>query len=83
VLDVAEFFVLRRYRRAGVGRRAALLLWNRLPGKWTVRVVDENASGRAFWRAVVAEAASNTMVETTRQDPTRTWRVYSFEVRRA
>ena len=25
VLDVAEFFVLRRYRRSGVGRRAAFL----------------------------------------------------------
>jgi predicted acetyltransferase len=29
VFDVAEFFVLRRYRHSGVGRRAAILLWNR------------------------------------------------------
>ena len=29
-LDIAEFFVLRRYRRAGVGRRAAFLLWDRI-----------------------------------------------------
>ena len=37
-LDVAEFFVLRGWRRSGVGRRAAPLLWDRLPGPWTVRV---------------------------------------------
>ena len=28
VFDVAEFFVLRQYRRSGVGREAAFLLWN-------------------------------------------------------
>src|SRR5471030_1864321 len=28
VLDVAEFFVIRRYRRAGVGRQAAFLIWD-------------------------------------------------------
>jgi predicted acetyltransferase len=79
VLDVAEFFVLRRYRRAGVGRRAALLLWDRLPGKWTVRVAERNPGGRAFWRAIVAEAAGATMMETTRPGPAQTWHVYSFE----
>src|SRR5215213_5011236 len=42
VLDVAEFFAARRYRRAGVGRRAALLLWQRLPGAWIVRVSEGN-----------------------------------------
>jgi predicted acetyltransferase len=40
VLDVAEFFVLRRYRRAAVGRQAACLLWDRMPGgsphRWRV-----------------------------------------------
>jgi len=28
-LDVAEFFVLRRYRRSGIGRQAAMALWDR------------------------------------------------------
>jgi predicted acetyltransferase len=79
VLDVAEFFVLRRYRRAGVGRRAALLLWDRLPGKWTVRVVERNPAGLAFWRATIAEAADATVTETTRPALAQTWRVFSFE----
>ena len=30
-LDMAEFFVLRRHRRSGVGRHAARLIWDRIP----------------------------------------------------
>src|SRR3954451_14348288 len=37
VFDVAEFFVIRSHRRSGVGRRAAILLLDRLPGRWIVR----------------------------------------------
>src|SRR6266550_3926708 len=32
VFDIAEFFVIRGHRRYGVGRRAALLIWQHLPG---------------------------------------------------
>jgi predicted acetyltransferase len=48
VLDVAEFFVLRRHRRSGIGRLAAFLLWHALPGKWTVRVSEGNPAALAF-----------------------------------
>ena len=48
VLDVAEFFVLRQYRRSGVGREAAFLLWNRFPGMWTVRVSEGNSGAVSF-----------------------------------
>ena len=79
VFDVAEFFVLRRYRRHGVGRCAAMQLWNRFPGKWTVRVAEGNHDGLAFWCKAIAEAAGDTMTESTRTGPQRTWRVYHFE----
>jgi predicted acetyltransferase len=79
VLDVAEFFVLRRYRRRGVGRRAARLLWDRLPGKWTVRVAEGNSDGLAFWRDTIAEATGDRMTESTRSVPPTTWRVYHFD----
>ena len=32
--SVAEFFVMRKYRRARVGTRAALLIFRRYPGRW-------------------------------------------------
>ena len=81
VLDVAEFFVLRRYRRAGVGRRAACLLWNRLAGRWTVRVSEGNARGLAFWKSVVGEYTNGVVSESTRAGSPHGWRVFAFETR--
>jgi predicted acetyltransferase len=83
VFDVAEFFVLRRYRRAGVGRRAALLLWDRLPGRWTVRVAEQNRSGLAFWRAVIAEAAGAPVTASTHASGPIVWHVFAFAPRPA
>jgi len=55
VFDVAEFFVLRGFRRAGVGLAAAHLLFHAFEGRWEVRVLESNAIGLRFWpRAVGA-----------------------------
>src|SRR5437763_1987815 len=40
--DVAEFFIVRRHRSSGLGRRAAILLWNHFPGRWIVRASEGN-----------------------------------------
>jgi predicted acetyltransferase len=76
--DIAEFFVLRRYRRSGVGRRAAFLLWNRFAARWIVRVSEGNQKGLRFWANVIAEYTSDTAVETTRSGDPHAWRVFSF-----
>jgi predicted acetyltransferase len=54
-LDVAEFFILRLYRRARVGRRAAFLLWDSLPGHWVVRVSEANHAGLGFWEPTIRD----------------------------
>jgi predicted acetyltransferase len=59
---VAEFFVLRKYRRARVGTRAALFIFRRYPGRWEVPVAWYNPPALAFWRGV-AEAAAPGKVE--------------------
>lgn len=74
VLDIAEFFVLRRHRRSGIGRRAAFLLWDRLPGRWTVRVSEENRAALPFWSKVIAEYSGGTAVEARPPG----WRVFCF-----
>jgi predicted acetyltransferase len=78
VFDVAEFFVMRRYRRASVGRRAATLLWERFPGKWTVRVSEGNRGALPFWSGVVAELAPGATVF-ERPGAPHPWRVFAFE----
>jgi predicted acetyltransferase len=79
VFDVAEFFVIRRYRRSGVGQRAAVLLWNRLPGKWIVRVSEGNSGALPFWTRVIAEFTGGAATEFTRPGHPHAWRVFSFE----
>lgn len=76
--DIAEFFVLRRHRHSGVGRRAAFLLWNRFVTRWIVRVSEGNPVGLRFWASVVDEYTSGTAVQTTRTGAPHAWRVFSF-----
>ena len=80
-LDVAEFFVRREYRRSGVGRQAAIALWNQLPGQWVVRVLEANTAALRFWRAVIDEYSSRRFVEIEWPDHPPGWRVFTFASR--
>ena len=79
VFDIAEFFVLRRYRRSGVGRRAAMLTWDRFPGRWIVRVSEGNAGAVSFWRSVIAEYTAGEATESTRPGSPNDWLVFTFD----
>jgi predicted acetyltransferase len=79
VLDVAEFFVLRQYRRAGTGRQAAILLWNRLRGTWIVRVLEKNRGALVFWRDTVAGFTNGRYTESSSSNQPEDWRVFSFD----
>ena len=50
---VAKFFVLRKYRQARVGTRAAHLVFRRYPGRWEIAVADYNPEALMFWRSAV------------------------------
>jgi len=50
---VSDFFVLQRFRRQGIGRAAAITLFERLPGRWEVASCARNVPGHVFWRGVV------------------------------
>jgi predicted acetyltransferase len=51
--DMAEFFVMRKYRRSGLGREVALEIFRRFPGRWQVRELRSNPGAIAFWRTVI------------------------------
>jgi predicted acetyltransferase len=80
-LDVAEFFVLRRFRRSRVGSTAIKMLWDQRPGHWVVRVSEGNAGGGGFWPMVVREYTDGDFIE--RQVPGRhyPWRIYELHSR--
>jgi predicted acetyltransferase len=51
--DMAEFFVMKKDRRHGIGRQAATELFARFPGRWALRQQSFNPDATAFWRAVI------------------------------
>jgi len=77
-LDVAEFFVLPAYRRSGVGRRAAIALWDQLPGRWVVRVSEANGAGLHFWADVIASYTSGAYVARHQPGEPGDWRIFTF-----
>lgn len=50
---LSEFFILRRYRRIGVGQAAAFAAFDRFPGKWELSIIQKNVPAAHFWRAVI------------------------------
>jgi predicted acetyltransferase len=51
--SVAEFFIMRKFRRAGAGGKAARLLFDSFPGRWRVCQVPDNAPAHSFWGKVI------------------------------
>lgn len=51
--SIAEFFVMKKYRRRGVGRTAAEMVFDRFPGCWEVSQWGNNLPARRFWKQVI------------------------------
>jgi predicted acetyltransferase len=65
--DMGEFFVLRRFRRSGVGQFVAHALFDRHPGRWEVREMPLNLPAQGFWRRIIGAYTNNDFVERREQ----------------
>ncbi|HEY0320807.1 MAG TPA: GNAT family N-acetyltransferase [Pyrinomonadaceae bacterium] len=79
IWDVAEFFILRSYRRRGIGAKAAHAVWSMFPGKWEVRVMEQNHQAKEFWRRAVNEFTGETIPPATLEKSGKLWHVFSFQ----
>ena len=77
--ELAEFFVLRTYRRRGVGTRVARALFARFPGRWELSVLTWNVIARPFWRGVIRRLAVGRAVARSRRQGELTSVVWHFE----
>ena len=68
--DMAEFFVLRSYRRRGVGGLAAFAAFDKFPGNWEVRQRSANAAATAFWRRAIGTYTGGNFQEVLWNDGT-------------
>jgi predicted acetyltransferase len=78
VWDMTDFFVLRGYRKRGIGASAAAAVWRRFPGRWQVRVMDSNRPARAFWAATVGAFTGGAAEQAAHWEQGRSWNVFSF-----
>lgn len=53
--NMAEFFIVRKHRRGGVGTQAARAIFTRWPGRWEAAVARRNVGALPFWRNAVAQ----------------------------
>lgn len=58
-----QFFVLKKYRRAGNGLALARHVLSLHPGAWEIGQVPGNVAARHFWRKVAAEVTGGRYVE--------------------
>ena len=53
--SIAEFFIMKKYRREGIGKAAARQLFTLHKGDWQVHQRENNIPAREFWRKVINE----------------------------
>jgi predicted acetyltransferase len=54
-MSIAEFFIMRKFRRQGIGKRVAIQVFDKFPGKWEVIQHGENEPSQVFWEHVIQE----------------------------
>ena len=53
--EMGGFFILRKYRRQGVGKHVARHLFDTFPGDWTIGEMRGNTPAIAFWTSAISE----------------------------
>jgi predicted acetyltransferase len=52
--NMAEFFIVRKHRRGGIGTAAARQIFSLYPGRWEVAVARRNLGALPFWRQAIS-----------------------------
>jgi len=79
IWDVTEFFVLRGYRRQGVGTRVVHEVWRRFAGRWEVRVMERNVAAQRFWARAIEKFTGAVIRPVRVRKDGEWWQVFSSE----
>ena len=63
---MSEFFIRMQYRRGGIGRDAATLIFDRFAGDWEIVEYMLHPGSVAFWRNVVTRYSAERVTERSR-----------------
>jgi predicted acetyltransferase len=79
VWDMAEFFVVRKYRKREIGAAVANNIWKRFPGKWEVRVMHSNQAALPFWERAISAFTGKSIPSVRVPKGGNDWHVFSFD----
>jgi predicted acetyltransferase len=79
VWDMAEFFVIRGFRRRHIGTDVAVEVWRQFPGRWEIRVMESNQSAFCFWERATAAFTGEAVRPGRFEKNGEEWYVFSFE----
>lgn len=61
--EIAEFFVINKYRKLGAGTYMANRIFELYKGRWEVRTLLKNERAQNFWRATIRKFSNNNFEE--------------------
>ena len=76
-----EFFVMRKYRRTGVGSEFAARLFAMFPGRWEVAQVAPNTEATLFWKSAIRAYTNGNFEERIEDSDKWTGPVQTFDAR--
>jgi predicted acetyltransferase len=53
--SIAEFFIMKNYRRLGLGKRVAKEIFDLHIGQWEVFQIEKNKPAQFFWKKTINE----------------------------
>lgn len=74
---IGEFFIMKKYRRTGVGQRVAQWIFEKHKGKWEVLYMQCNKPAQGFWTSVIEKYTKGENV--MRGNDSDEMRGYTFE----
>lgn len=64
--NMAQFFVLRKFKHKGIARNIAYQCFNRFVGTWEIMVMPGNEGAYRFWRSIIKKYTDDHYMEYTK-----------------
>ena len=63
VYSIAEFYIIKKFRCSGYGKRLAKEIFDMHLGTWSIAQLENNKSAQTFWRKVVSSYTNGNFSE--------------------
>lgn len=66
--EICEFYIVPYYRKQGIGKHFAQLIWQHRAGDWEVKQIQGAEYATQFWRKTIGEYTNNQFTEDQYKD---------------